>query len=242
MFNSEHHVQAVITSDDTARKEKRAMTGRSEAQRTYLPAAGRDWTLPLYDPMVWLMGANRTRQVLIERAALQPTHTVLEIGCGTGSLLTRIKTTHPDVAVVGLDPDPKALERARSKARRAALRIQLDRGFADKMPYPDGSFDRVLSSFMFHHLSAGDKEPTLREVRRVLKPHGFFVMLDFAGFNSGRHRLLGRHLHSSHRLEDNAEDRVLALMRGAGFAVAKKVREDAVLFGQLCLNYYEASI
>jgi len=126
--------------------------------RTYLPAAGRDWLLPLYDPIVKLLGGEAARKVLIDQAALRAGHHILEIGCGTGTLTTQIKRLHPDVEVVGLDPDPKALARAKRKAIRASVGIQFDPGFADELPYQEASFDRVFSCFMFHHLPADDRD------------------------------------------------------------------------------------
>ncbi len=90
-------------------------------RRSYVPAAGHDWTLPLYDPLVKLLGGDRTRTVLVDHAAIRPGHRVLEIGCGTGTLTLVIKRLHPAVDVLGLDPDPKALARARRKAERAAV-------------------------------------------------------------------------------------------------------------------------
>src|SRR6266481_5484920 len=115
--------------------------------RTYLPAAGHDWFLPLYDPFVKLLGGDRARRTLLDHAAIRPNHRVLDIGCGTGTLVLLIKRLHPDADVVGLDPDPKALARSRRKAERATVRIQFDRGFADALPYPEASYDRVFSSF-----------------------------------------------------------------------------------------------
>jgi len=144
----------------------------SESTRTYLPAAGYDWSLPLYDPIVKLLGGDKARMVLLGQAALRPDYRVLDIGCGTGTLATLIKRFHPDVEVVGIDPDPKALARARRKSANAAVSIQFDQGFGDALPYADASFDRVLSSFMFHHLPPDEKGKTLRAVRRALKPGG----------------------------------------------------------------------
>jgi ubiquinone/menaquinone biosynthesis C-methylase UbiE len=141
-----------------------------ESTRTYLPAAGHDWLLPLYDPFVKLFGGDALRRALLKQAALRPSQRVLDVGCGTGTLATMIKRLHPDVEVVGLDPDSKALARARRKVARAALSIQFDQGFADELPYPEASFDRALSSFMFHHLPPDEKGRMLRAVRRVLKP------------------------------------------------------------------------
>ena len=147
-------------------------------QIPYLPAAGRDWALPLYDPVVHVMGIRRVWDTLIEQADIQPTDRVLDIGCGTGGLTVRLKRRHPAVSVIGLDPDPHALARARRKGDRDRLAIQFDRGFSDSMDYPDASFDRVLSSFMFHHLSTEAKIKTLSEVRRVLRPGGSLHLRD----------------------------------------------------------------
>ncbi len=212
----------------------------TEPRRTYLPAAGHDWFLPLYDPLVKLLGGDPARRALLNQAAIRPGYRVLDIGCGTGSLVTLIKRLHPGADVVGLDPDPKALARGKRKAERAAVSIQFDQGFSDELPYPEASFDRVFSSFMFHHLQPEEKEKTLREVRRVLKPGGFLHLLDFGGPESGPDGFLARWLHASHRLTDNAESRILTLMRQAGLADPKQVGHSAMLF--LRIAYYQASV
>jgi len=210
----------------------------SDSSKAYLPAAGHDLFLPLYDPFTRLLGFDRRRQALLEQAGLAPGNRVLEIGCGTGTLTILAKELHPSVEVVGLDPDPKALARAEAKAERAGVSIQLDRGFAGSLPYPNASFDRVLSSMMFHHLDADEQAKMLREVARVLRPAGRLEMLDFAGPRSGGLGLT-RLIHSQARLKDNAADRVLALMRDAGLGEAKLVREERALF--MWLAYYRAS-
>lgn len=212
----------------------------ADTQRRYLPAAGRDWALPFYDPVVALMGGNPTRAALIDQAAVRPGHHVLEIGCGTGTLVVMLKRLHPDVTVTGLDPDPKALARARRKAQRAGVSIQLDQGFADAMPYVDASFDRVLSSFMFHHLPKKEKEPALREVQRVLKPGGELHLVDLAGPHGGGPSAT-RAIHSDQELQDNAEDRVLALMARAGLTDPRRVAQGALFFGRIHINYYKAT-
>ena len=200
-----------------------------EFQRTYFPAAGHDWALPLYDPLLKLLGADSARRLLLEHSDLRPGQRVLDIGCGTGTLVVLIKRVCPEVSIVGLDPDPKALNRAKKKAARAGAFIQFDQGFSDELPYSDAYFDRVFSSFMFHHVNANEKEKTLREVRRVLSSEGSVHLLDFESSGSGTHGLLARWLHSSHRLKDNSESRILELMRGAGFTNPKKVASGAML-------------
>jgi ubiquinone/menaquinone biosynthesis C-methylase UbiE len=210
------------------------------SSRTYLPAAGRDWLLPLYDPIVKLLGGDAARKALVDQAALHSDQRVLEVGCGTGSLVMQIKKLYPHVEVIGLDPDPKALARARRKAACAAASIQFDIGFAGQLPYPDAEFDRVFSSFMFHHLPADEKEKMLSEVRRALKSDGELHLLDFEGPGDGKHGLLSHLLHSNERLKDNSETAVLDLIRRAGFANAQKVGRRTMLFGGTA--YYRARV
>ena len=186
------------------------------------------------------MGADRARQELIEQANIQSNQRVLEIGCGTGTLVVLLKQKYPAAQIVGLDPDPKALRRAEKKVRRAGVVVQLDRGFADELPYERGTFDRVLSSLMFHHLDERDREKMLREVLRVLKPGGSFHLLDFAGGEDGAHGRWGRLVNSHARLKDNSQRRILQLMSRAGFANAEKVKDGTMLFGLLLTAYYQA--
>ncbi|HET7441861.1 MAG TPA: class I SAM-dependent methyltransferase [Terriglobales bacterium] len=208
-------------------------------QRTYLPAAGRDWALPLYDPLVKLLGADKVRRTLLDQAAVQPGHRALDIGCGTGTLAVLIKQLYPAVEVIGLDPDPKALARASRKADKARLSLRFDQGFSDELPYPEASFDRVFSSFMFHHLPANVREKTLREARRVLVPGGSLHMVDFEPSKS--QGILARHI-AGDQLKENSENQLLGLMGRAGFTGPVRVLGGATLFGTLHFGYYEATV
>ena len=211
----------------------------TETGRTYLPAAGYNWSLALYDPMVRLLGGDAARATLLEQAAVRPGQRVLDIGCGTGSLLVQIKRKYPNVEVVGLDPDPRALARARRKGQRSALSFHLDQGFADELPYADGTFDRVFSSFMFHHLEDLSKVRTLREVRRILKPGARLHLMDFAKTESvSTGRTIARWIHSGPRLKDNSDERILSLMCEAGFPEPRRIGGRAMLLGDIA--YYQA--
>ncbi|GLZ28680.1 hypothetical protein Lesp02_08700 [Lentzea sp. NBRC 105346] len=181
------------------------------SERDYVPAMGKHHLTPLYDLVHHLSGLRRVHLEMIKLAELRGGHRVLDVGCGTGNLLRSIEKRHPDVDLTGLDPDPKALAVAARKVRRATL----DRGFAQELPYPDGSFDRVFSSLMLHHLDSPVKDTLLAEVRRVLKPGGLLVLADAV---AGHH-----HNHGPGRmrkmLHDNVGDAVSRRIAAAGYTV-----------------------
>jgi ubiquinone/menaquinone biosynthesis C-methylase UbiE len=205
--------------------------------RHYLPGMGHDWLLGLYDPLTRLFGIESVHRRLAEQAELESAQRVLEIGCGTGNLALLVKRLRPQLEVVGLDPDPKALARASRKARRTGLSLQLDRGLADQLPYPDASFDRVLSALMFHHLDADLRVASLREVRRVLRPDGALHLVDFGGDGHDLHGL--SRLARNHTMHDNWGDRIPTLMREAGLSDPTSIKHVTKHVGRL--TYYRAT-
>jgi ubiquinone/menaquinone biosynthesis C-methylase UbiE len=211
-----------------------------DSQRIYLPAAGHRWLLPLYDPLTKLMGVDKAHRRLIEQANIHSTNRVLEIGCGTGNLVMRVKQIYPRATVVGLDPDSMVLARARQKAEGSGLDIEFSRGFADALSYPDGSFDRVISAFMFHHLlKLEDKLKALSEARRVLAPGGSLHLVDFGGAAGNSEGFFVRLLHRSERLRDNMGDRIPSLMKDAGFVEPVETGHQVLgIFGRI--TYYRA--
>ncbi len=209
-----------------------------DTHRSYIPAASYDWLLPLYDPLQrWLVGEGPKR-VLVADASILPDQRVLDIGCGTGTLTILAQQLHPQAEVVGLDPDPKALANARRKSEGARVTVQFDRGFSDDLPYPPASFDRVLSSFMFHHLTREEKLGTLRDIRRVLRSGGSLHLLDFGRPRSRYSSVLARLLHRGEHLRDNIEGRIPSFMGEGGFAQSAEVAHRDTVFGTI--TYYRA--
>lgn len=195
---------------------------KGEHRRPHVPHAGHNPPPTLYDSFHRLLGLESYHRRLVEQVGIRPGLRVLEIGCGTGNLAILAKRLHPDAEVVGLDPDPKALDHARRKAGRAGLSVRLDRGLAQRLPYPDASFDAALSAFMFHHLGPEEKREMLREIRRVLKPGSSLHLLDFGGENGDSSGLMARLSRRNELLRHNFGESVPALMREAGFADPKE--------------------
>lgn len=188
----------------------------------YVPALGHDLFLPLYDLFVRLLIPESTlRQRFLEQADIDRHH-VLDLGCGTGTMAILIRQHRPKSTVVGVDGDPKALDIARRKAAKASLSIQFDESLADRLPYPERSFDRVLCSFVLHHLTHGGKLEVLREVHRVLKPGGSFHLADFGSPVGWYAALVARLVARGERLRESLEGRLPQLMAEAGFQEIKE--------------------
>lgn len=130
--------------------------------------------------LLTLGGERAMREQAIALANVRAGSQVLEVGCGTGTLaLLAKKQAGPTGRVYGIDPAPEMLATARQKAAAAQLEVEFRSGAAEKLPFPDATFDVVLSSLMMHHLPHDLKQPALAEMRRVLKPGGQVFIVDF---------------------------------------------------------------
>jgi len=105
---------------------------------------------------------------LVKFAQVQPERRVLDVGCGTG--VVAITAALKGAKVSGLDLTPVLVERARKNAGIAAVDVDFIEGDAEALPYPDNSFDIVLSQF--GHMFAPRPSVVVREMLRVLKPGG----------------------------------------------------------------------
>ena len=200
--------------------------------RSFIPAAGIDLLLPFYDPLWRLMGGQSVRARFISDAGLAANHCILDIGCGTGSLPVQISETLPGTQIRALDPDPKALARGKAKAARAGADVSWSEGFADSLPFDDASFDRVVSSFMFHHLTLDMKQAMLREARRVLTSGGEIHLIDFGDEQPGRDGMIARLFHSHAHSADDRAGQIGELFEEAGFRDVREVSQHKSVFGR----------
>jgi ubiquinone/menaquinone biosynthesis C-methylase UbiE len=149
-----------------------------------------------YDPLVWVLTLGRDRafrEKTLDLARLAEGESVLDIGCGTGTLaIAARRRVGPAARIAGIDPSPEMIARARRKARRAGAAVTFDTAVAEQLPFEAGSFDVVLSTVMLHHLPEDVRQKCIAEVRRVLRPGGRFLALDFGGHAHERHTRAGR--------------------------------------------------
>lgn len=104
--------------------------------------------------------------------------TVLDVGPGPGHLAERIARGAEGIHVVGIDLDPAMVELGTRRARAAGLsdRVSFLLGDVSALPLADASVDLAVSTFSFHHWD--ERAAGLREIRRVLRPHGRALVFD----------------------------------------------------------------
>jgi len=135
--------------------------------------------------IIW-HGSERTyREKTLEHAGLRTGESVLDVGCGTGTLAIAAKRrVGPTGRIFGLDASREMISRARKKATGA-------RAGAEALPFADATFDVVLSTTVFHCLPNHTRDLCIREMVRVLKPNGRLLLIDFGGSKRERHSLIG---------------------------------------------------
>jgi ubiquinone/menaquinone biosynthesis C-methylase UbiE len=138
----------------------------------------------LYEPLFgYVLGGVRAKAA--EVAPPKKGMKVLDIGCGTGAQLAIYQKE--DCEVFGIDLSEPMLRVARENLGNESV---LTNGDASKIPYPEHTFDLVLSSLFLHQLGAELRSAGLREAIRVLKPEGRILLIDF--HSGANNTLLGR--------------------------------------------------
>jgi ubiquinone/menaquinone biosynthesis C-methylase UbiE len=175
-----------------------------------------DLMIGVHDALSFRGTIRQLRQKTVALAQVQAGSAVLDVGCGTGTLLLSVAQKNgPTGRVAGVDPSAEQIARARAKAARRGLSIEFQIGVIEQLPFPDQTFDVVFSTLMMHHLPAPLKRQGLAEIARVLRPEGHLVLADFThqADRAGR----AAHFHAGgSRIQD-----LVALLTDAGFAVVE---------------------
>jgi ubiquinone/menaquinone biosynthesis C-methylase UbiE len=170
-----------------------------------------------YDFFLWLItfgGERKLRARWLDLSRIAAGESVLDVGCGTGTLALLAKERGA-ARVAGVDASPEMIARAQKKARKHKADVAFEVAPAQSLPFPDRHFDLVLSTIMLHHLGRPARAQCLGEIRRVLKPGGRVLVVDFE--TSGEKRGFLSHLHRRHG--HVAASDVGALLGDAGFKV-----------------------
>lgn len=212
------------------------------ADKHFIPALGADWLTPFYDAVAWLLGERAIKRRLIEQAAITPGHDVLDLGSGTGTLVLLVKELCPDARVSGVDIDPRILAIARRKVAAAGVDVRLVEGSATEPPFPPGSFDRVLTTLVLHHLTTPQKREALAAARRLLRPGGQLHVADWGKPQNALMRLaaLGFQMFDGgETTAANLQGELPSLMSAAGFNDVRETEHRMTPFGTLTFLYAE---
>lgn len=136
----------------------------------------------LYDWFVGLLSLGRERRMrrrTLGFAALKPGDRVLDVGCGTGSLLCEAAELVGAAGELhGIDAGEAMLARARAKAEARGTALRLREGSAAQLPYADDGFDAAFCTLVLHHLERAAQPAALEEMRRVVRPGGRIVVVE----------------------------------------------------------------
>ncbi|SRR5260221_2446486 len=109
---------------------------------------------------------------------------VLEIGCGSGAMGAEALRKYPDATLTATDFDESMVDVARRRLSEFGPRVEVRQADVTALPFPDGSFDAVLSFIMLHHVIQW--EQAFAEMARVMRPHGMLIGYDLLGDGVGR--------------------------------------------------------
>jgi SAM-dependent methyltransferase len=206
------------------------------ASDRYVHALGYRWLNRLYDPLIRVtMAERRFKEQLIEQAGVSPSMRILDMGCGTGTLLLLMARRGIPHAV-GLDGDLDILTIARGKRERTGSVFDLIAGLSRAIPASGGTFDRVFSTLMLHHLDDAAKRDTLTEVRRILRGGGELHIADWGRPHTPAMRMAAGLVSAFDGAEvtrANLEGRIPDLCRQAGFSEVELRSERRTVFGTL---------
>ncbi len=192
-------------------------------ETNFTPALGNKRLTPLYDyAIAALTREARWREKLISQIGPVPSDRILDVGCGTGTLAIRLKKVESDAEIVGIDPDPEVIERARRKAQKTGVAIEWRIGFlTTESTVEIGSFSKVESSLVFHQTSMAEKQNILNAIRSVLRLGGTLHVADYGLQRTALMRTAFRNtvqrLDGIKDTQPNADGILPHLMRSCGF-------------------------
>ena len=216
---------------------KRWLSNTTSRCTPYVPALGYGWLTRFYDPLAkWGLDDATLKRDLVRQSGLEPGFCVLDVGSGTGTLTLAMTESVAGLSVAGIDMDEEMVSKAARLTQSLKGSIQFMRGSACEMPFADASFDRVLSSLVFHHLTHQERVRTFEHIYRVLKPGGQLHFIDWtrpASTPAAAVFQIVRIVDGFERTGDSARGRLPPMLEHAGFSDVRVRRQQHTMLGTL---------
>lgn len=152
------------------------------APTRFTPAAGCRALTPLYDGLVRMLAREEAwRSALVEQIAPVRDDVIVDLGCGTGSMLIRLATANSGACLMGVDPDPAILRLAHRKAAAAGVQLRLLSGFGRDAAGLFGGWGvtKLVSSLVLHQVPLAEKRAILAAAHDMLLPGGELHIADY---------------------------------------------------------------
>ncbi|WP_420109289.1 class I SAM-dependent methyltransferase [Mycolicibacter arupensis] len=212
------------------------------SDEAFTPALGRLAPARFFDYVVALTRERLWRGLTIMHLAPRPGETILDVGCGTGSLALLAARVEPQATIVGLDPDPEILAVARHKdaESESAGRVRWLTGMGDALveSVDAESMDGVMSSLVLHQCPMDVKRAILASMFAVLRPGGRLVIADFGLQRTPLMRLAFRFVQFADGKTDtqpNADGVIPELISAAGFTDVREAEVVATINGTISI-------
>lgn len=199
----------------------------------FTPAAGVSWLTPFYDlGIAALTREKRWRSLFVTQIRPQTQDVIIDVGCGTGSLLTLLAHSAPGVRLLGIDPDPTVLAKARAKVAHVQPPVILRQGFARDISAVAGGerASKVVSSLVFHQVPVTEKRAGMKAMYAALASGGEVHIADYGLQRTALMRTLFRltvqNLDGVADTAPNARGMLPQLLSEVGFS---DIRETAVV-------------
>ncbi len=208
---------------------------------SHIPPLRFRWLTPAYDAVIrLLLREDRLREALVKELNPDSGERLLDLGCGTGTLMLALKGRCPACQVAGIDIDADAMRIARRKAAAAGADVTFFKASITREDalavLGEEAFDTIVSCLVFHHLTRDGKLAAMQLAWRALRPGGRFLLADWGPMRTWRERtafLPVRLLDGLETTADNAAGRLPAMLAEAGFENVEVRRRHLTIFGPL---------
>ena len=212
-MNKKTYLQKLLFGNDTSSSDE------------HIPVLGFAKITKYYDVILYISGlGKRFKQKISTLPSLKnPPEVVVDLGCGTGTQLRILHTLYPKATTIGIDPDSAVLQDLKTDLKAQNIPLTLINASATETTLQTNSVSICYSTLTFHHLTSEEKVQAFREVYRILKPGGTFLLTDWGKlwFTPFRYLLI---FEDQERLEDHINDRIPSFAHNAGFTLLKTTK------------------